>query len=240
MAIAVNKLCRAWKWRSLVSFYLLFGGIVLLVSGVVLFIAPVGRVAHSTDWRLLGLEKGQWEAVHAISGYVSILFAVVHLVLNWKMLLNYLWNRACHAYRLRAELAAAVFLTVLVVVGSASNWPLFSQVMGLGETLKNEWDTGIVLPSSAEEHEVVIPDTSGEHEEGEDGSSAGWGRFTVEELCAQEGVAVETGLVHLAEYSIEANASSRIRTLADTNGYAPSDIVDILLGLEPGTTEAAE
>ena len=36
-----------------------------------------------------------------------------------------------------------------------------------------------------------------------------------------------------AAYGITAAADSRIRTLADTNGYAPSGIVDILLGREP-------
>ncbi|MEA3308605.1 MAG: DUF4405 domain-containing protein, partial [Chloroflexota bacterium] len=94
---------RSWKWRSLVSFHLLFAAIALLISGVALFVAPPGRFAHPTDWRLLGFNKEQWEAVHTMSGYVAALFAVFHLVLNWKVLRSYLRDRARRAYRLKPE-----------------------------------------------------------------------------------------------------------------------------------------
>ena len=234
-----NKKRHTWKWRSMVSFYLLFVGIVLLVSGVVLYAAPPGRVAHTTSWHLLGLDKEQWAAVHTLSSYLSVIFSVVHLVLNWKTLIRYLRNRVSRTYQLQAELVVAVLLTVVVFAGSAMAVPPFSTVMDFGETLTDSWDTGIVAPVISEEHESVAPATSEEHESS-DGVSAGWGRFTVEELCIQEGLSVEDGVAYLADYGIDADASSRIRTLADTNGYAPSDVVDILRGWEPGTTEAAE
>ena len=51
---------RTWKWRSMVSLYLLIAGIALFISGVVLYIAPSGRVANFMDWHFVGLDKGQW------------------------------------------------------------------------------------------------------------------------------------------------------------------------------------
>jgi hypothetical protein len=176
---------------------------------------------------------------------MALIFSIVHLVLNWKVLLNYLRDRAHHVYRLRAELVTAALLTVVVVVGSVLYLPPFSTVMDLGETFTQGWDTASipVIPEEHEEENTLETtgdeDTLETHEEGE-GPSVGWGRFTVEELCAQRNIPVEDGLSRLADYGIEADASSRVRTLADTMGYSPADVVDMILGLELGTTEAAD
>ncbi len=255
MVAQITELAHSWKWRSFVSYFLLFAGAILVVSGVVLYIAPSGRVAHSTDWHLLWLDKAAWESVHTNSGYASIIFGLVHLILNWKVLLHYLWNRTRHAYRLKAEVVVALALSVVVLLGSAWDWPVFRDVMILGETFANAWEDGSSAVVIGEEHDApTMPTpapeaeaatdaiTTEEHTEGEGGppSSASWGRFTVAEMCEQNGVTVEDGLAHLAAYNIQADADTRIRTLADASGYSPAEIVDIVLGLEPGTTEAAE
>ncbi len=219
---------RSWNWRGLVSFYLLFASLVLLVSGVALFVAPSGRAARTLDWSLLGLDKEQWEAVHTIFGYRTAACGLYHLVLNWKVLLNYLRDRARRAYRLRAELVVALLLTILVVGGSAASVPPFSTVMDWGESLKGSWDQSSALPSTT----VVV-----EEEHDDEGSSVGWGQFTVEEICAQEGVPVDEGIARLAAYGVQAEPTSRIRDLADATEYEPGDLVDILMGLEPGAHE---
>jgi hypothetical protein len=100
--------------------------------------------------------------------------------------------------------------------------------MDWGESLKGTWEQGSALPSTT----VGVEE---EHEE--EGSSVGWGQFTVEEICAQEGVSVNEGIARLADYGIEAEPTSRIRDLADATGYEPGDLVDILKGMEPGTHE---
>ena len=262
MVAKVKTLWHDWKWRSFVSYFLLFSGVVLIVSGVVLYIAPSGRVAHSTDWHLLWMDKEAWEAVHTNIGYASIILGVVHLVLNWKVLVNYLWSRARHAYQLKSEVVVSLALTVVVLLGSAWSWPLFSDVMTLGETFANAWEDDSSAVVHIEEQETPTPDDAAseedaaaptateadtataedEHIEGEGGppSNAGWGRFTVAEMCEQNGVAVEDGLAHLAAYGIQAAENDRIRTLADESGYSPAEVVDIVLGLEIGSTEAAE
>ena len=221
-----------WKWRSLVSFSLLFASLAMLVSGIVLFIAPIGRVAHSADWRLLGLDKGQWEAVHTIFGYVGAILGLVHLTLNWKPLLGYLRDRTRRVYRLRAELAVALLLTIAVGVGSALSLPPFGTVMDWGESLKNTWESGAVAPVTHEEETASTQEAVSEEEHDEGGSGTGWGRFTVAEICEREGVPVADGLTRLAEHGIAADSSSRIRTLADSSGYAPSAVVDIIAGRE--------
>jgi hypothetical protein len=259
---------RSWKWRSLVSFHLLFAAIALLISGVALFVSPPGRFAHSTGWQLLGFDKGQWEAIHTMSGYVGALFAVFHLILNWKALRNYLRDRTRHAYRLKPEFVVALLLTVIVWIGSAYPIPPFSTVMDWGENIKESWEQQTVLPdTTTEEHEtvepaaeeatlpsdtttedhaavasteeeVVSPTTTEEHADG--GPTVKWGQLTVEELCTQHDIPVADGLAHLAAYGLEASPATRVRTLSDDNSYAPSDVANIILGLEPGEHTESE
>ena len=228
---------RPWyaiKWRNLSSFFLVFSSIVILVSGVVLYIAPIGRYAHSINWKFLWLEKGQWEALHTLFSYVAVIFSVIHLVVNWKVLMNYLWNRAKRAYYFPRELTLAVLLTVIVAVGTLMNVPPFSTVMDWGEALSAGWEAPV---SQTEPLLTPIPPVD---DEAHSAISAGWGRYTVSDLCQQEDISLSEGLSRLAAYGMEANAETRIRDLADSSAYAPSEVVDILRGLSPGTGEGGE
>lgn len=233
-----RNVLHAIKWRNLASFFLTISGIIILISGVILYIAPPGHYAHAVDWRILGLDKGEWEALHTLFSYVAVIFAIIHLVVNWKALVNYLWDRTKHAYRLKREFIITILLTLLIGVGTIENWPPFSTVMDWGETLSNAWEANStrVGEEIIHTHEGEI-DTSREHESMPTTTSRGWGRYTVAEICQQQDVPVEEALNRLAAYNIEADDTSRIRTLADVSEYEPSGIVDIILGQPVGTIE---
>jgi len=238
----------AIKWRSLASFFLLISSVLILVSGLVLYIAPPGRYANFYGWSILWLDKGQWEAIHTLFSYTAVIFSIIHLVVNWQVLLNYLWDRARKAYALRRELTIAIVITILVGVGTIYNIPPFSTVMDLGESLSASWETGSISLTTTnrdEEHGVVtdvqpeqdVSDTTNVAQTDPADFSPGWGRYTLEHICAQENVPLTTAINRLADYGIEADASSRLRMLADANGYSPSEIVDIILGQPLGTIE---
>ncbi len=209
-----------WKWRSMISFFLLFAGIALSLSGIVLFAAPPGWLANA-GWTLLGLDKGQWEAIHTIFGYATIVFAVLHLILNWKVLLNYLRDRARRVYRLKLEFLAALAFALLLGLGAAMQWPPFSNVMNLGETLSQRWESGATVAPTVE--------TPPEHE-ATGGVTGGWGRYTVAALCAQYDVPLAEGLARLNQAGIQAQAESNIRLLANDSGREPSEIAGIIAG----------
>ncbi|MBE0460642.1 MAG: DUF4405 domain-containing protein, partial [Candidatus Aminicenantes bacterium] len=63
------------KFRAFISLSILWSFLVEAISGIVLYITPVGRVANWTNWKFLGLTKQNWEAIHTIFGYVFLLFA---------------------------------------------------------------------------------------------------------------------------------------------------------------------
>jgi hypothetical protein len=94
------------------------------------------------------------------------------------------------------------------------------------------------VPSDAvmqESHEADLLEPVEEHEEGD-----GFGRLTVEEICVQHGISVADGLIHLQNYGLEADSTTRIRVLRDlyaASGYDSTDLVHIIQGLEPGEHE---
>ncbi len=55
---------KRFAWKSFVSFGLLASFLVISVSGVVLYIAPPGRVARWVDWELWRMSLGDWQALH--------------------------------------------------------------------------------------------------------------------------------------------------------------------------------
>ncbi len=79
--------------RKFVSLSLLFSLILLAVSGVVLFFAPHGRVAHWVGWKFLFLSKEDWENLHIVFGFLFLTFAGFHLFNNLKAVKRYLQTR---------------------------------------------------------------------------------------------------------------------------------------------------
>jgi hypothetical protein len=239
------------KWRNLASLFLALSGIIILVSGIVLFVAPPGRYAHAVDWCILGLDKGQWEAAHTMFSFVAVIFAIIHLVINWKSLVNYLWKRTKQAYRLKRELTISILLILIIGVGTIMAWPPFSTIMDWGDVLSDAWESSYstvidehdsLLAGEADITEVIDSDLAGEADltdvnDSAIGTSDGWGRYTIAEICAQQNVTIEDALNRLASYNIDTDEEARIRIIADSNGYEPSEIVDIILGQPTRTTE---
>lgn len=59
--------------RSLMSFMVIWSFLILIVTGIVLYVVPHGRVAYWVHWSMLGMEKEQWGWVHMMFGGVFIL-----------------------------------------------------------------------------------------------------------------------------------------------------------------------
>ncbi len=64
--------------------------------------------------------------------------------------------------------------------------------------------------------------------------SANWGKLTVQDLCLQEDIDLGLAESRLETYGLALDPSLRIRELADSSDYKPSEVADILRGNEPG------
>lgn len=110
------------------------------VSGIVLYVAPPGRIANWTNWTVWGLNKEEWVAIHTIFGYLLLIIIVLHLYYNWKIFINFIWDKIRKALNLRRELLAATFINLVIFMGSVWNVPPFSTIMYLGESAKSGWE----------------------------------------------------------------------------------------------------
>jgi len=137
---------RWFHWRVFVSFYVVLSFLTLAVSGLVLYIAPPGRVANWSIWTLGALSKAQWQAVHTIFSFMFIVAAGFHLYFNWKVLMAYLRSKLVEGLRMKWELAGASAAAILLLAFSIAGLPPFSTVMAFGEGVKNSWSTSATEP----------------------------------------------------------------------------------------------
>ena len=133
---------KIFNWRSFVSLGLTLSALVMLLSGLVLYVVPEGRIAYWNDWRLLVLGKEQWGAIHTLTSLLFTGLAIWHLVYNWKVFLAYLREKARTLLGGRRELAGAIAVTLVFVLGSAAGLPPFEQVMQLSSFTKKLWYKG--------------------------------------------------------------------------------------------------
>ncbi len=125
--------------RAFVSMMMIAFLVAFTVSGIALFVAPSGQMANTIGWTLVGLGKGQWEALHIAFGFLWIPLAVVHLVINRRVVSGYLRDRARKAFVWRRELLAAVFVTVSLAVASIHDLPPVAQLMAFEDRFTDVW-----------------------------------------------------------------------------------------------------
>jgi hypothetical protein len=130
-----------FHWKVFVSFYVAFSFLALAVSGIVLYVAPPGRIANWSVWQLALLSKAQWQAVHTIVALLFLVAASFHIYFNWKVLVAYLRSKLQAGLRMKRELAAASLAGAFILTVSIAGVPPFGTVMSVGESIKNSWST---------------------------------------------------------------------------------------------------
>ena len=131
-----------FQFRALISVLTGISFLLLVISGIVLFITPPGRIAHWTGWRFWGMTKDQWGATHIWFGLTFLAAALLHLYLNWRPLLNYFKNRLTKRFAVRTEWLVAVIVCVVVFVGGLLEVPPFSSLIAWDDQIKLSWDVG--------------------------------------------------------------------------------------------------
>jgi len=132
---------KSFSWRIFISFGLLLSFLMLLVSGVILYISPPGRVANWTDWRMLGLTKNGWIDQHSIFGFAFALLSIFHLfVINWKAFLSYLKAKATTGLKSPVELFGSLLLALLFGFGTYFSLQPFAAVIDFGDSVSESWE----------------------------------------------------------------------------------------------------
>jgi len=125
------------KLRKMTSLTALLSFILLLVTSIILYIVPHGRVAYWSNWSLWGLDKTQWGDVHINMGLLFLVSIGLHIYYNWKAILAYLKDKTRRLKIWTPEFNAAFSLTVIILVGTLAAVPPFDWPLAFNAHLKD-------------------------------------------------------------------------------------------------------
>jgi len=123
--------------RKIVSLTLLISLVLCILTSLILYIVPHGRVAYWADWRLWGLSKTQWSALHLNLGVLLLVAAGFHLYYNWKPITAYLKNKAKHIRVFTLNFNIALLIAVLFTLGTLFEVPPMSTIVNFSEAIKD-------------------------------------------------------------------------------------------------------
>ena len=83
------------KMRKITSLTAALTFIIVILTSIILYIVPHGRVAYWADWHLWGLSKDDWGNIHINTGLLFLIALLLHTYYNWKSLMAYLKDRGC-------------------------------------------------------------------------------------------------------------------------------------------------
>lgn len=130
-----------FSWKVFISFGLTYLFIILLVSGIMLYMAPPGRYAHWVDWKILGFTKDDWGALHIVFSLTFIVLTIFHLfVINWKPFLSYLKSKKSSGFNKKREFYFSTILIFLFFFGVVYSIPPLKYVIDFGEYLTDSWE----------------------------------------------------------------------------------------------------
>lgn len=180
--------------------------IILVVTGIILYLTPKGRVANWVNWTMLGLDKEEWGAVHITSAILVLIASGFHLYFNWRVFVRYFKSNIKKGLNLKRELVVAVILGIVFVGGTVSNIPPFSTIMYLNEEIKDYWESRSPSAPIAHAEELTLEEFAGRI------------NLTTDEIIVslrQGGFTVPEG-------------NPQIGDIAEANNIAPSDIYAVI------------
>ena len=199
-----------FHWRAFVTLFVTLSFLLIATSGLVLYVAPPGRVAHWSLWTLAGLDKEAWQSVHTVFAFLFVLAGVFHVYFNWRILWSYLRSKLVAGIRMKRELGLAAGLVVAISALTIAGLPPFATVMDVGTRAKEGW--------SVEGAEPPVP-----HAE----------IMTLERLAAITQMPLERVLGNLEKAGLEdATPKSTIAALASTHDQTPEQLWVALKGEE--------
>jgi len=122
--------------RKTTSLTTLLSFILLLVTSIIMYVTPQGKIAFWANWEIAGLCKEQWGALHTNLGILFVAAGLIHTVLNWKPIMTYLKTNAKKLRIFTADFCIALAITLFISVFTLFELPPLSAVQGFNEKLK--------------------------------------------------------------------------------------------------------
>lgn len=192
--------------RKLTSLTITFSFFIMSYTGIILFIAPKGRVANWTNWELLGLDKTEYTNLHVTFMVLFLVGMVLHLYFNWKPLFSYLKDKTRTFSLLTKEFLIALSINMLFIAGTLYYWTPFEQFLDFEEEVKSSWE------KKAKKSPYGHAELS-----------------TLEEFAQKTGMNVEKIVEKLNAKNIQGVSRDKtIEKIGKENGKSPSELFDII------------
>ncbi len=124
--------------RKITSLTALLSSMLTLLTSIILYIVPAGRVAYWSDWHLWGLSKTQWGDIHINLGFLLVLSILLHIYYNWKPILAYLKDKKKNLKIFTRDFNIALAITLMVAIVTYFIIPPFSSILDLSAKIKDD------------------------------------------------------------------------------------------------------
>ena len=111
--------------------------LLLIVTSIVLYVVPHGRIAYWSDWRFMGLTKTLWGDVHINLGVLFLISGLLHLYYNWKPMVAYMKNKAKELKIFTPDFNMALAVTLIFTFGTILHIPPMSTILDFSAFFKD-------------------------------------------------------------------------------------------------------
>lgn len=207
--------------KKITSLSLGISFLIMSYSGIILFIAPHGRISKWLDWHLLGLNKTQYQELHTTSMVIFLLFGLLHIYFNWKSIMCYMKDSSKKISFTKKEFLIALLINIIFVTGSITLSQPFKGFLDFGDSIKDSWgqqSTKVISKSNEKSIEVSIKPPPEQ-----------LGRKTLQELNDMGNIDLKKAITILESKGLhDIDGTSRIKPIANELELTPTDIYKLL------------
>ncbi len=192
--------------RKIVTLTLVLTFFCIFLTSVFLYLSPYARVAAWADWTIFGLNRDRLIDVHVTMGFFLLLLGALHLILDWRSILESLRGQDGEIEGLNRPLLAAMALTLFVFVGTLLGLPPMAQILAASTAIKDSLSETYGEPPYG--HAELTP---------------------LDEFCRRFGIDLERAKAALAQKNIRLTATEQtLKDIAKDNGLAPGGVYEAL------------
>ena len=148
------------KLKKITSLVMLWAMIMMTYTGIILYIAPHGRVANWTNWELFGWDKDQFAQIHTTFMALFIITTLLHIYYNFKPMVSYMKNTMKKFVFFTKEMIVALGIIFIFLTGTLLQIPPFSSFLEFGDGIKESWAKKSDEPPYGHAEESTLKDFS--------------------------------------------------------------------------------
>lgn len=132
--------------KKLSSLTIFIAILMMIYTGIILFVGPACQIANWTNWELLGLTKVQYYNVHSTFMILFIIAMAIHLYYHLDIILSYIKQKQKSFTIFTNEFIMAVLLSTAVLVGTLYEKSPFVEFLDFGNDMEAAWEKRIGHP----------------------------------------------------------------------------------------------